>query len=103
MTEREENTLSTRMRTLEFLQTTPVPAGLDADNVVWEQDPLLLEEQELAGENATYNATLLCIMMALLYADQVFVNPLSDCCQPRLQCRAALTPPAVHQWQLRRV
>jgi len=35
------------------------------------QDPLLLEEQELAGENATYNAALLCIMMALLYADQV--------------------------------
>ena len=48
-------------------------AGLDADNAPGAQDPLLLEEQELAGENATYNATLLCIMMALLYADQVIV------------------------------
>ena len=48
-------------------------AGLDADNAPGAQDPLLLEEQELAGENATYNATLLCVMMALLYADQGIV------------------------------
>jgi hypothetical protein len=38
------------------------------------QDPLLLEEQAVAEENGTYNATILCVMMALLYADQVLAG-----------------------------
>lgn len=36
---------------------------------------MLLEEQELSGSNAFYNATMLCIMMALLYADQNLMAP----------------------------
>lgn len=40
-----------------------------------EQDPLLLEEQEVAGEKAKYNAVLLCSMMALLYAEQNLLAP----------------------------
>ena len=48
------------------------------------QDPLLLAEQEVAGEKATYNAVLLCIMMALLYADQVRASSLHAAWQSRI-------------------